>query len=218
MKSLILKDLYNIGHNAKSMLFMLLIFAIYFVPNYGAESYIFLSGILCSMMIITTFSFDDSSKWIKYAMVMPVSKKDLVASKFIVLLIFNSIGAVVGLLIGLIGSVIVGKTDYANTNAILTLIGSIFGSVVVAEVFGSVSIPLLFKFGAEKARILSFVAILVPIGICFVVYQLIRILGISVTDNMVLILLCCSPLLGAMWTYLMYRISYTIIKNKEVFY
>ena len=218
MKSLILKDLYNIGHNAKSMLFMLLIFAIYFVPNSWAESYIFLSGILCSMMIITTFSFDDSSKWIKYAMVMPVSKKDLVASKFIVLLIFNSIGAVVGLLIGLIGSVIVGKTDYANTNAILTLIGSIFGSVVVAEVFGSVSIPLLFKFGAEKARILSFVAILVPIGICFVVYQLIRILGISVTDNMVLILLCCSPLLGAMWTYLMYRISYTIIKNKEVFY
>ncbi|HIU76507.1 MAG TPA: ABC-2 transporter permease [Candidatus Pelethocola excrementipullorum] len=218
MKSLILKDLYNIGHNVKSMLLMLLFFALFFIPGSGAESYIFTSGILCSMMVITTFSFDENSKWIKYAMVMPVSKRDLVASKFIVLLIFSAIGAVAGLLIGIIGTVIVGKIDYGNWNGIVTLIASTLGSLVLAEVFGSVSIPLLFKFGAEKARILSLVAILVPIGICFVVYQLIRILGISVTDNMVLILLCCSPLLGAMWTYLMYRISYTIIKNKEVFY
>lgn len=218
MKSLILKDLYNIGHNAKSMLFMLLIFALFFVPRDGAESYIIISGILCSMMVITTFSFDENSKWNKYAMVMPVSKKDLVASKFMVLLIFSAIGAVAGLLIGVIGTVIVGKIDYGNWDGIVTLIGSTLGSLVIAEVFGSVSIPLLFKFGAEKARVLSLVAILVPVGICFGIYQLIQILGITVTDNMVLILLCCSPILGALWTYLMYRISYSIFRNKENFY
>lgn len=75
MKSLILKDLYNIGHNAKSMLFILVIFAVAFIPTSGVEGYIFMCAILCSMMIVTTFSFDDTSKWTRYAMITPISKK-----------------------------------------------------------------------------------------------------------------------------------------------
>ena len=62
MKSLVLKDLFNIGHNAKSMLFILVVFAVALIPFSGVEGYIFVCAILCSMMIVTTFSFDDSSK------------------------------------------------------------------------------------------------------------------------------------------------------------
>ena len=46
MKSLILKDLYNIGHNAKSMLLILLVFAIGLIMVSGVESYIISSGVL----------------------------------------------------------------------------------------------------------------------------------------------------------------------------
>ena len=45
------------------------------------------------MMIVTTFSFDDNSKWTRYAMIMPVSKKELVGGKFIVLAIFCAVGS-----------------------------------------------------------------------------------------------------------------------------
>lgn len=62
MRSLILKDLYNIGHNAKSMLFVLVVFAAALIPTSGVELYIFVCAILCSMMIVTTFIFDDNSK------------------------------------------------------------------------------------------------------------------------------------------------------------
>lgn len=103
MKSLILKDLLNIGHNAKSMFFMLLVFACITIPQGGAETCIVASGILCSMMVITTFSFDEQSKWTKYAMIMPVSKKDYVISKFIVLAIFSLVGVLVGTVLGTIG-------------------------------------------------------------------------------------------------------------------
>ena len=34
MKSLVLKDLFNIGHNAKSMLFILVVFAVALIPIY----------------------------------------------------------------------------------------------------------------------------------------------------------------------------------------
>ena len=96
MKSLVLKDLFNIGHNAKSMLFILVVFAVALIPFSGVEGYIFVCAILCSMMIVTTFSFDDSSKWTRYAMIMPVSKKELVAGKFMVLAIFCAIGSLFG--------------------------------------------------------------------------------------------------------------------------
>ena len=76
MKSLVLKDLFNIGHNAKSMLFILVAFAAAFIPFSGVEGYIFECAILCSMMIVTTFSFDDNSKWTRYAMIMQFPRKN----------------------------------------------------------------------------------------------------------------------------------------------
>ena len=149
MKSLVLKDLLNIGHNAKSMLFILLVFAIALIPFSGVEGYIFVCAILCSMMIVTTFSFDDNSKWTRYAMIMPVSKKELVGGKFIVLAIFCAVGSLFGLVVGSIGGLITNKItlDLIGIGELLflTLI-----SWVIALIFGSMSIPLVFKFGAEK--------------------------------------------------------------------
>ncbi|WP_019913566.1 ABC-2 transporter permease [Paenibacillus sp. HW567] len=218
MKSLIIKDLYNIGHNAKSMIFMLLVFAFIFIPFSGPEGYIIASGILCSMMIMTTFSFDDNSKWTKYAMVTPVTKKELVASKFIVLLIFSVIGVVIGLVIGFIGGIIVHKVDFSDISNILTLPVVAVVGLVIAEILGSMAIPLLFKFGTEKARTLSLVSFIVPALICFGVYELLILLGVSFTDRFTFILLCCSPLIALVWNLVMYKISYVIFSKKELLY
>lgn len=218
MKSLIIKDLYNIGHNAKSMLFMLLVFAFVFIPYSGPEAYIITSGVLCSMMVITTFSFDDHSKWMKYAMVTPISKKDLVASKFIVLLIFSAVGVVFGLVIGCIGGILVYKIDYSNVSSLLTLPFVTLVGLVVAEIFGSVSIPLLFKFGAEKARILSLISFIFPAVVCFGTYELLRFFGITFTDLLIFILLCSSPVIALVWNLLMYKISYVIFSKRELLF
>lgn len=218
MKNLVLKDLYNIGHNAKSMLFILLVFAFIIIPFVGVEAYMIMSGTLCSMMVITTFSFDDNSKWMKYAMVTPVTKKDMVASKFIVLLIFSAIGAVAGLVIGSIGGVIVHKVHFGGISNILTLLLISIVSFIISEIFGSVSIPLLFRFGAEKARMLSLVAFIIPAAICFGVYELLTLIGMSFTDDSILILLCCSPLIALVWNLVMYKISFAIFDKKELLY
>ena len=82
MKSLVLKDLFNIGHNAKSMLFILVVFAVALIPFSGVEGYIFVCAILCSMMIVTTFSFDDSSKWTRYAMKCQFPRKNWLLENF----------------------------------------------------------------------------------------------------------------------------------------
>ena len=215
MKSLILKDLFNIGHNAKSMLFILVVFAVALIPFSDVEGYIFVCAILCSMMIVTTFSFDDNSKWTRYAMIMPVSKKELVVGKFVVLAIFCAVGSLFGLVIGSISGFAMRKItfDFAGIGELLFLA---LAAWVISLIFGSMSIPLVFKFGAEKGRVLLLVSFLIPAGICFGVYQLLATLGVALTDQLVFILLCCSPLLALAWCYVMYQISYRIFAKQEI--
>ena len=163
----------------------------------------------------TTFSFDDSSKWTRYAMIMPVSKKELVAGKFMVLAIFCAIGSLFGLIIGFIGGLITHKIvlDIVGIGELLFLT---LVAWVISLIFGSMSIPLVFKFGAEKGRVLLLVSFLIPAGICFGIYQLLTMLGVALTDQIVFILLCCSPLLALAWCYVMYQISYRIFVKQEL--
>ncbi|WMM24542.1 ABC-2 transporter permease [Tissierella sp. MB52-C2] len=215
MKSLILKDLLNIGHNAKSMLFMLIVFAIIIIPQGGIEKYIITSGILCSMMVITTFSFDDNSKWAKYAMVTPISRQEYVLSKFIVLLIFSTIGVISGLIVGSIGGIFLNKL-VLDINSMITILTVTIVGLMISIILGSMSIPLLFKFGAEKARTLSIITFVIPVVICFAIYQLLLLLGIELTEQFIVILLYSSPLIAIIWNFIMYKISYSIFSKKEI--
>lgn len=215
MKSLILKDLYNIGHNVKSMLFILVVFAVALIPTSGVAGYIFVCAILCSMMIVTTFSFDDNSKWARYAMIMPVSKKDLVAGKFIVLAIFCLVGSLFGLVVGSIAGLTIKSIsfDLAEIGELLFLTLTAW---VVSIIYGSMSIPLVFKFGAEKGRVLLLISFLFPAALCFGIYQLFVILGIELTEHFMFALLCCSPIIALIWCYVMYQISYKIFTKQEL--
>ncbi len=65
MKSLIIKDVYNILHNMKSLFLMLFVFLFLILPKGGAAAYAITCCILCAMMIVTTFSFDENAKWEK---------------------------------------------------------------------------------------------------------------------------------------------------------
>ncbi|MCM1119589.1 MAG: ABC-2 transporter permease [bacterium] len=215
MKSLILKDLYNIGHNVKSMLFVLVILAIAFFPTSGVVGYTVMCAVLCSMWIITTFSFDDISKWTRYAMVMPISRKELVGAKFIVLAVFGAVGSLIGTAGSLIGELLRG----AHTLTPAGIREQLFLTLIAWEIsliFGALSIPLVFKFGVEKSRLLLFVTYLVPSAICFGIYRLLLLLGDELASRLLSVLLYCSPVIALLWCYGMYRISYRIFARREL--
>lgn len=148
-------------------------------------------------------------------MIMPVSKKELVVGKFVVLAIFCAVGSLFGLVIGSIGGFAMRKItfDFAGIGELLFLA---LAAWVISLIFGSMSIPLVFKFGAEKGRVLLLVSFLIPAGICFGIYQLLAMLGVELTDQLVFILLCCSPILALAWCYVMYQISYRIFSRQEL--
>lgn len=216
MKGLILNDIYNITHNVKSMLLLLGIFAVFLIPGSGVISYVITAGILCSMMIITTFNFDESSKWPKYALVMPISKKDYVNSKFVSLLIFCITGVLGADILGAAVGSILGKFNIFDVEGALELLAGDVLAIFISFFFGSITIPFLFKYGAEKARIISMCALLVPILFCFVIYYLLKSLGIAFSENMISLMLLAFPVVAVVLSFLMRWVSISILEKKEV--
>lgn len=215
MKSLILKDLYNIGHNVRSLLISFAIMAVAFIPTSNLAGFIVMCAVVCSMWISTTFAFDDYSKWTRYAMIMPVSRKDLVVGKFIVLAIFSVIGSGLGFVVSFIATLAIGKITFDPAEILELLLVSI-AALAISLIIGSISIPLMFKFGAEKARLLLMVSILIPMIICFGIYRLFGLYFEGLSDQLVITLLCCSPIFALIWCYVMYQISYRIFVKKEL--
>lgn len=216
MKSLILKDIYNIMHNMRSLALLLVLFIVLMVPHGGPSAYLITSCLLCSMMVMTTFSFDNTSKWEKYALVMPITKKDLVAAKFLVLLLFCIFGVVSGLVLGVAGGLLFKSFHLNSADDWLMLLMVAAAGLAIGIFFGSLVIPLLFKFGAEKARMLSIAAFAAPTAIGLGLYRLLAVFGISISDKFVTKLLYLSPLLVILWAYLMYRISLRIFQNQDL--
>lgn len=215
MKSLILKDLYNIGHNVKALLLSFTIMAVAFISTSNLEGFIVMCAVVCSMWISTTFAFDDYSKWTRYAMIMPLSRKDLVVGKFIVLAIFSVSGNLFGLAVSSIAALAMGHITSGLTGIAELLLGSM-AALAISLMIGGMSIPLMFKFGAEKARLLLVVSMLIPVAVGFGIYRLFGLYFGELSEQLVIILVCCSPIIALIWCYVMYQISYRIFTKKEL--
>ena len=216
MKSLLLKDLYNISHNARSMLVVLIFLAFAIVPTSGPIPYMVMCAALCSMMIVTTFTFDDACGWTSYALVLPVSRSRLVLAKYAALAVFCTVGILFGLAASSLGAYM---TSDGIPAPLEMLVGMLTGWAVSFGM-GSTAIPLVYRFGTEKARILIIAAFLIPaLAVAAAAGVVLAFLaggsGAAVPDSVAIGLLCASPLAALAWGALMYRVACAIFAKTE---
>ncbi len=210
MKSMILKDLYNISHNARSMALTMTVLACTLFSS-GIEGYLAMSIFMFSMMIATTFSFDDMSKWNSYALVMPVGKKQVVAAKFVVLLLFCTAGAFWGLGIGSIAGILIPAVEFSTAMLLeLLLYTPIY--ILLGMLYGGLCIPLFFRYGAEKARTLVIFSAAVIVALVLLV-DFIGDRFFADADTILGVLCTAAALL---LLYLSYRISCSIFEKKDL--
>ena len=205
MKGLILKDLLNLKGTFKTLGVMMLFFTVVFIP--AGNNFIF--GIIIfmfAMMVITTISYDDLARWDSYALTMPVTRKEIVLSKYLVLGILNIAGALLSLIVGFIGTMIMGRSFSLE---ILAIIGVVF---LIALIFGSVMLPLIYKFGAEKARLILILCALIPTGLILLLEQLQIPIPTDANPWIYLLILIAFTLAGLI---LSYGLSLKIYEKKE---
>lgn len=204
MKGLILKDLLNLKKYVKSLAIIIIFFAVLFISQNNIYALNGVVIILCSMMVITTMGYDNFAKWDKYALTMPVTRRDIVLSKYLLMLILTGIGVILSLLF----SFGFGIVKY-NLNVLETLEAN--GLILaVYLIFGSIILPLLYKFGVEKARILMILCFLLPTFVVIVGGKILKHLGISFSGGYSYYILKYSPIIISIIMILSLVISYII--------
>lgn len=209
MKALLLKDVYNIAHNLKTLLVMLAVMGAVFLYSGGVETFTVVVTVIFGTMVITTMSMDEASKWNRYALAMPVRRRDIVREKYLLQFCFCLVGMLLGLAIAVVAGLL------RQNLALAPLCAIALAGVGVSLLAGSVLIPLLYKFGAEKARMLLMLVYLIPMGIGFLLQYLLQGRSLEGVGAPLRVAPYVAPALVLAAVYLSYRVSLRIFEKLE---
>jgi hypothetical protein len=215
MIGLLLKDVLNLKKYVKQISLSVVVFGIFAVQLKTPAYLIGMMSMMCSMLVITSMSYDESTKWDKYALTMPILKKDIVLSKYILLVSLVAVGTVFSGIISMIMSEIM---QLQEPIVILLISGAV--ALVMLLIF-SVLMPLLLKYGVEKARILIFAIVGLPVLAVTAFVKLVQRLKIPKPDEAQLeklfeILPYALPVIVLAVLFLSYHLSVRIYNNKEM--
>lgn len=209
MRGIILNDLYNILHNAKQMVLVMAIWAVCFFPGTDGSAYIVMCSVMFSMMTATTMSFDEKCNWTKYAMILPAQRRDYVFAKYVEHILFTAVGCLLGTAITVLVNAVRGRSFEAPF--------FIYSGVgfAVAMIFGSFFIPLLLKFGVEKARIIILGVVALPALAGWGIYYIAERNGMRISEQMLENMLKFSPILVLILVIITTLISICIFQSRE---
>lgn len=210
MTGLLLKDFYTLRQYLKTMLFMFLFFGL--ISSGLDNPATFFEGFIIfmsMMMTLTSFSYDTLAKWDRYALSMPVSRKELVASKYILSVILCLGGTIVSFLI----SLVILKLDPVEGFGMKEHIYATAAIVSISVFFSAVILPLIFKFGVEKCRFLLIAVFAAPTAVLIAVAKL----GVPMpSESTLLFILKLLPVLAVLCYLLSFCISVRIFSAKEI--
>ena len=163
MKGLIIKDLYQLAKYCRSFLIILVIFLAASAMNQNNWFFLFYPSLLCGMIPVTLLAYDERSHWDRYALSLPVTRRQIVTGKYVI-----GLGTIlVSLLLSLaLSAVRMGKTGSFSAGDLFSLGGAIFLS---ASLTASVTLPFMFKMGVEKGRVIYYVVIGAMTALIFLV-------------------------------------------------
>ena len=215
MKGLLIKDLLQLKSYKKNFIISIIVYGAIILMN-SKESSIFSMGapmimFLFSVYAMASFSYDEKSNTDKYVLTFPLTRKEIVLSKYFLGILCILFGAFIGVIFSIVLSLI-GINSIPNLNDLLI---TTLGSIWILSIMQSVQIPCIYKFGAEKGRFQIYIFMMILalfIGGFFIVFPNIDFSFIDRFTNLVPIVL----LIFIVVNYLVsYKISYKIYLKKE---
>ncbi len=195
---------------------------------FGTGDISFAPIIITTMMgtiVLSTFSYDEIAKSDKYILSLPVTRKEIVQSKYVLSILFVALGAIVSIALT---SIVVSIMNIVNPNQIIDIhledlfvygIGGMFG----ASLIQIIQIPSIYKWGAERGKVQMFIVAMVIIALVSGFIFGIKKLGILTNFKMV------EELFHSLENYLLfliigillllylvsYKISLKIVQRKD---
>ncbi len=213
MKGLVVKDLLVLKQQGKVIGILLGFYIILAIVTENPSMFGSILGVICIIFPVTALSYDESAKWDKYALTMPISRTDMVVSKYILGLLF-SVGAFIANFVFFIVMTLVTTVGPEMTIAGAASQG-IMSSLAIFSfslVFMSLVLPVLFKYGVEKGRIMMILIMFIPTALILLLGKYVIDISESLLEG---ILFPSSALIGILMFIASIWVSIKIYRKKE---
>ena len=211
IKGLLLKDLYVFKNFKGNIIFSAFMFIfLIIIGSIGREIFTFgsiLFLIFFGMNSISSFSYDENADSDKYLLSLPITRKDIVLSKYLFVFLNSFISLIIGIFISFIITILVrGKVNNIGDSLRVCFIA--FSSV---SFLMCANVPCIYKWGVEKGRMQS---VIIPALFIFLFGMFGSLLLLFFPDLYLhidlLYIFKISPCICLVLNILLYAISYFI--------
>ncbi len=221
IRGLLLKDLYVFKNFKSNIIFSALMFIFLIVIGSMRKDMFTIGSILFliffGMNSISSFSYDENADSDKYLLSLPISRKEIVLSKYLFVFLNSFISILVGILVSFIITIFVRGKIY-NIRDSLRVCFLAFTSV---SFLMCADVPCIYKWGVEKGRMQSVIIPTLFIFLFGMVGSLILFLFPNLYLNIdLLYIFKISPYiclgLNLLFYVISYLISYKIFLKKSI--
>ena len=211
MMGLVKKDFYLAVGLARSYLIVAAIFLVLSLA--GIYEFSFLSSfmsLLCIMLPVNVFSYDEQAKWDKYAAALPGGRRAVVQARYVFTLIVSAGAVVLGGAVGAAACLL----DPTAGETLWEMVLSTAAGGSVGILLNAVMLPLMFKFGVQKGRLYLALVLAILFGAFL---GGVAALASAVQEPSVLILpLAAIPAAGLLALVPSYFLSLRIFRKKDL--
>ncbi len=204
MMGLILKDVLNLRNYIKQFGLMLIFFTVYSIVYKNTSFFAGMLPMMGSMIVLTSMNYDEYQKWDRYALTMPITPKDIVRSKYLLLFISDTIAFLAS-----------GMTRTLSSSSVWMASAACMG--IFYTIF-SIIIPVGYKYGIEKSRYIMIVIFMIPTLGFVAIANLVEKSGMQLPDNVEQYIVPTAVLAVVLIVVIVtiaYKTSVKIMENKE---
>lgn len=169
-------------------------------------------------LVFTTITYDEIDHGLTFLFTLPISRKKYVGGKYLLSIAIIGIALLVSL------GIIVVMNKVQNQSIVAEQLSVTFGFVcLLGMLYMSLLMPIYFKFGAEKSRLILILVIGTILFLSFAGSYLVEKLDINLVNQLNVILtqptwqlVSVSLAITAIAVALSYILSVSIVKKKEL--
>lgn len=211
MKGLVIKEFLAMRRYLKIIGVLLALYIVMALLTHSVAFFSAVNALLVVFCAFNSFSYDRYNHWDEFAVTLPVSRLEMVKSKYAFLLLLSLAFTLIIVLVNLIIN--------ASANAGLSaVIKNALASVSFALAYLSITTPLIYQFGLEKARYIMIVCAFVPFLLSYV-FSLLAEKGsivLPAKETIAAVSVYTLPILTALFFIGSYKISKLIFLKKDL--
>ena len=167
MKGLILKDIYSIRITQKTYV-LLFLFLCVFGYLMKSPGYV---GTMCivvfATVVLSLFNADQYYHWVTYAAALPLGKRIIVRARYMLIIVMT-------LGLAVFTAIMTGATAALLGMSVSEQVISSVSMCMIIPIFSGIIIPVIYKLGVEKGRVIFMMLFLIPFLVLTLLKDLIR--------------------------------------------